>query len=232
MAAKTCVITGASRGIGLATALHFAKQGYQIVAAARHETELAAAGQKIEAAGATCQVVVLDVGRPEDARRLIGEAHRRFGRIDVLVNNAGHAPLAPLEKFAAAELDRVLAVNVAASFHTTQAVWPFMQAQHGGVIVNLSSRASVDPFPGFAVYGASKAWVNVFSHALADEGRPHNIRVFAVAPGAVETGLLRGAFPDFPREKTLAPADVARVIVSLCDEAMAPCSGQTVFVRK
>jgi NAD(P)-dependent dehydrogenase (short-subunit alcohol dehydrogenase family) len=232
MPVRTCVITGASRGIGLATALRFAEQGCQIVAAARQEADLTAACRQIEAAGAKVHSVVVDVGQPDAARRLIDAAQQRFGRIDVLVNNAGRAPLAPLGKFDPAEFDRVLAVNVAAIFHTSQAVWPFMQAQHGGVIVNISSRAAVDPFPGFAVYGASKAWVNLFSQALADEGRPHNIRVFSVAPGAVETGLLRAAFPDFPREKTLAPDDVARVIVALCDESMAPSSGQTVSVRK
>ena len=232
MSVRTCVITGASRGIGLATAFRFAKQGCQIVVAARREAELATACRQIEAAGAKCHAIVVDIGQPDAARRLIDAAQQRFGRVDVLVNNAGRAPLAPLEKFDPAEFDRVLAVNVAAIFHTTQAVWPLMQTQRGGVIINISSRASVDPFPGFAVYGASKAWVNIFSQAVADEGRPHNIRVFSVAPCAVETTLMRSAFPDFPPDKALDPADVAEVILRLCGPEFAPCSGQTIFVRK
>ena len=121
---------------------------------------------------------------------------------------------------------------MAAIFHTTRAVWPLMKAQGGGVIINMSSMAAVDPFPGFAVYGASKAWVNLFSQATASEGKPHGIRVFSVAPGAVETGLMRASFPDFPADKTLAPDEVAAVILSLCEPALAPCSGQTLFVRK
>jgi 3-oxoacyl-[acyl-carrier protein] reductase len=107
-----------------------------------------------------------------------------------------------------------------------------MKSQGGGVLVNVSSMASVDPFRGFSIYGASKAWVNLFTQAIAEEGRPLGIRAFAVAPGAVETQMLRANFPDIPRDRTLEPADVAAVILSLCDERMRHCSGQTIFVRK
>jgi len=232
MSVKTCVITGASRGIGLATALRFAKQGCNVAAVARSEADLATAAKQVRALGATCEAIVRDVAAPDGARDAIALAAERFGRVDVLVNNAGVAPLAPIDKFTRAEFERVVAVNMAAVFHTTQAVWPIMVRQGGGVIVNISSVASVDPFPGFAVYGASKAWVNIFSHALAGEGKPLGIRVFAVAPGAVETSLLRASFANFPAEKTLDPDEVAAVIDSVCDERMAHASGDTIFVRK
>ena len=84
----------------------------------------------------------------------------------------------------------------------------------------------------FAAYGAAKAWVNLWSKALADEGRAYGIRVFAVAPGAVETQMLRGAFPDFPSNETLQPSDVADVIHALAQPACRYVSGQTVFVKK
>lgn len=232
MSARTCMITGASRGIGLATALRFAQAGDNVVALARGQTDLEKAAQRIEAAGGVCYALAADVARGDDVRRAIQAAVQRFSRIDVLVNNAGVAALATVDKLDPAEFDRTYAVNMAAIFHATRAVWPLMKAQGGGVIINISSLAAVDPFPGFAVYGASKAWVNLFSQATADEGKPFGIRVFSVAPGAVETRLMRASFPDFPAAKTLDPEEVAAVIVSLCDPALAPCAGQTIFVRK
>ncbi|MEW6252392.1 MAG: SDR family oxidoreductase [Planctomycetota bacterium] len=230
--ARTCVITGASRGIGLATALRFARDGYQIIATARTADRLAAAAPHIRAAGGACEPVVADVARPEDARRVVQVAVERFGRVDVLVNNAGVAPLGTIEQLPIADFDAVLALNIAAVFHSTRAVWPIMRKQGGGVIVNISSVAAVDPFPGFAVYGASKAWVNLFSQAMAAEGKPFGIRVYAVAPGAVETELLRSTFPDLPADRTLAPEAVAGVVFEICGDAFVPCSGQTLFVRK
>jgi len=117
-------------------------------------------------------------------------------------------------------------------FFCTRSVWPVMRAGGGGTVVNLSSLASIDPFPGFAVYGGTKAWVNTFTKAAADEGRPHGIRVLAVAPGAVETRMLRHHFPDFPATETLAPDDVARLVEACCGPALAHSSGQTLFIRR
>lgn len=232
MATRTCLITGASRGIGLATALRFAKAGYTIAAVARQTRDLTPATEQIRAAGVVCEAIEADVAKPQDMRRAIEHAAERFGRIDVLVNNAGCAPLATIEQLEPAEFDQAVALNIAAVYHAARAVWPIMKQQGGGIIVNISSLASVDPFPGFAVYGASKAWVNLFSQALAAEGKQYGIRVYSVAPGAVETSLLRATFPDFPSDATLPPDAVAAVIASVCEESFSPCSGQTFFVRK
>lgn len=232
MPAKTCVITGASRGIGLAVALRFARAGCRIVAGARTEGQLKQAAQQISATGGPCEYVVTDVGTRDGARRLIETAETRFERVDVLVNSAGYAPLAPIEKTGDQDFERAIAANVTAVFHTTRAVWPIMRKQAAGTIVNISSMASVDPFPGFSVYGACKAWVNLFTKATADEGRPLGIRVFAVAPGAVETAMLRQNFPDIPADQTLDPADVAGLVETLCDDRMNDVSGQTIFIRK
>jgi NAD(P)-dependent dehydrogenase (short-subunit alcohol dehydrogenase family) len=232
MSTKTCVITGASRGIGLATALRFARLGCRIVAAARNAERLGQAAVQIRAAGGECEPVVVDVSIPEEAERLIQRTVERFGRVDVLVNNAGFAVLKPVDQTELAELERSLAVNVRAVFCTTRAAWAVMKRQGGGVIVNVSSAASVDPFSGFSVYGACKAWVNLFTQATADEGRKLGIRVLAIAPGAVETEMLRSLFPDLPADQTLDPAIVAAVIEALCDERLAYAAGQTIFLRK
>lgn len=231
VAEKTCVITGASRGIGLATALRFAKGGYNIVIAARNPADLQKAAQRIADAGVGCEALPVDIASERAAEELIDVAVQRFGRIDVLVNNAGHAPLALIDETSVDQLDRALAVNVKAVFCTTRAAWPVMKRQQSGVIVNISSVASVDPFRGFAIYGACKAWVNLFTKATADEGRELGIRVYAVAPGAVETNLLRGHFPDFPADQTLDPDQVAGVVEAVCDERLQYASGQTVYVR-
>ncbi|MBK9120857.1 MAG: SDR family oxidoreductase [Phycisphaerales bacterium] len=232
MAQRVVVITGGSRGIGLAAAEQFAAAGDRVVISGRTESDLRTAAAAVRAAGGTCEPVVADVARREDAHRLITQAQEIFGRIDVLVNNAGKAPLAPVAQLDPAEFESTLALNLGGVFHTAQAAWPGMQAQGGGVIVNVSSVASVDPFPGFAVYGATKAWVNLFSQALAAEGKPHGIRVYSVAPGAVETGLLRATFPDLPAEHCLRPEAVAAAIVAVCDETWLPATGNTIFLRR
>jgi NAD(P)-dependent dehydrogenase (short-subunit alcohol dehydrogenase family) len=124
-----------------------------------------------------------------------------------------------------------VAVNIHSVFFGCRAAWPLLRRSRG-TIINVSSMAAVDPFPGFAAYGASKAWVNTFTRGLADEGRAHGIKVFAVGPGAVETGLLRQRFPDFPAERTLQPDDVAGMVEWLLDERCQYATGQTIYVRK
>ncbi len=232
MPTKTCIITGASRGIGLATARRFASAGYHLVLSARGEQELKQAAAKVATPGIEAVTVVGDIAQPETAQRLVDTAVGRFGRVDVLINNAGFGVLKPIEETTSEDFDRTLAVNVAGVFHMTRAVWPVMRQQGGGIIVNISSVASVDPFRGFSVYGASKAWVSTFSQATADEGAGIGIRVYCVAPGAVETSMLRSLIPNVPDKYVLEPEAVAATIEAICGDRMAYCTGQAIFVRK
>lgn len=227
-----CVVTGGSAGIGLAAAREFGRRGHRVVICGRSAETLAEASKHLAAVAPGFLALQLDVAEPNAPARLVDAAVKHFGRLDVLVNNAGAAPMGPLDQLAEADFEEAVAVNVAAIFRTTRAAWPVMKRQGGGVLVNISSLASVDPFPGFSVYGACKAWVNLFTRAAADEGRPHGIRVFSLALGAVETRLLRGLFADFPAEQALSPEEVARLVAALCDEPMRHASGQTLFVRK
>lgn len=226
------IVTGASRGIGLATALRLGAGGHALVIAARNAAGLQSAVERLRHENVPCEAVPVDVGTPAGAREVVQIALTRFGRVDVLVNNAGAAPRAALESLTDEHFQQVISANVASVFYMTRGVWTHMRQRGGGVIVNVSSVASMDPFPGFSVYGAAKAWVNVFTRAVAEEGRPHGIRVFAVAPGAVETRMLRDNFPDFPADRTLDPTDVARVICALCEPTWTPACGQTIVVRK
>jgi NAD(P)-dependent dehydrogenase (short-subunit alcohol dehydrogenase family) len=229
---QTIVITGGSSGIGLATALRFARRGNTLLLAGRRQTELDAAAAAVRAKGADVAPVRVDLASPNGPTELLDAIRTYGGRVDVLVNNAGAAPYGPIECMTDEAFELGVAVNVRAVFALTRGVWPLMRAQGGGIIVNVSSLSATDPFPGLGVYGASKAWVNLFTHAAAAEGKPHNIRVYAVAPGAVETPLLRGLFAEFPADQTLPPDAIAAVIESLCTPAFAHSSGQTIVVRK
>ncbi len=229
---RVVIVTGAGRGIGRATCRRFAAAGDQVVAAARTAVQLEETCEAVEREGGACMVVVCDLVRPDEVGGLIETAREALGRVDVLVNNAGVAVTRPIDEIDADSFARMQAVNVDAVFHACHAVWPIMREQGGGVIINVSSIAAYDPFPGFGTYGASKAWVNAFTRGLAEEGRPLNIRAFAVAPGAVDTEMMRAAIPDFPADKALDPSAVAEMIFMLAEPGCGPATGQVITVKK
>lgn len=232
MGQPVVIITGGGRGIGRAVAERFGRDGAAVVVAARSVAELEQTRTRVVERGGVCHAHVTDVTEADDLRVLVEETRALFSRVDVLVNCAGVAPRSALEVLNEELFDVIQAVNVKAVYAGCRAVWPVMREQQAGVIVNISSIASLDPFPGFAAYGAAKAWVNAWTRGLAEEGRALGIRVFAVAPGAVETKMLRDAFPDFPVEQTLAAEEVADVVHALAQPACRCATGQTVFVRK
>jgi len=224
------IVTGAGRGIGRATAVALAKT-HRVVLVGRtiHELE-----ETVSLCGDHATILPLDL---RDADSIAPAAQRvlyTFGRIDVLINNAGFGKLLPFAETDRRTLDDTIAVNLAAPFHFTQAVWKPMIAGGGGVIVNISSMASRDPFQDFSAYGATKAGVNLLTLALAREGKPHNIRVHCIAPAGVETALLRTivSHEQYPTENTLSPEDVARVIVQCVSGDLRHTSGETIFLQK
>jgi meso-butanediol dehydrogenase/(S,S)-butanediol dehydrogenase/diacetyl reductase len=229
---QVVIVTGGGRGIGRATVLRFAKAGALVVAVARNADQLDETKQLVEKEGGRCVSAALDVCDAEAVTALANRVAEEQGRIDVLVQNAGTAAVKSMDELTLETFRHIQAVNVEAVFTGCKAVWPIMRRQSAGTIINISSVAALDAFPGFAAYGASKAWVNAWTQFLAREGRPLGIRVFAVAPGAVETDMLRGAFPDFPEEQTLAPANVADMIHLLTEPTCIHASGQTVYYRK
>lgn len=227
-----CVVTGGSEGIGRATVLGFAQHGHDIVTCGRRAAPLADVCAEVEALGGRCLTLATDLRTPGAGTELIHAALGACGRVDVLVNNAGYAKCLPIADLTSADLAETLAINVERVFETTRAVWPLMRSQGGGVIVNVSSLAAFDPFPGLNIYGAAKAWVNLFTKATAAEGRDYGIRAYALACGAVETAMLRSLFPDFPASSTLTPEAVADFILMLCDRDAAPASGETIICRR
>ncbi len=229
---QVIVITGASRGIGQATALTLARAGAQIVAVARSADGLAETRSLIESEGGRCHTISADVGSFDAVSQLMASTRSDFGRVDVLINNAGAAPVLNMQDCDVAVFDRMMAINCHAVFYACRAVWPIFIDQGGGRIVNISSVAAVDPFRGFQAYGASKAWVSTFTKALAEEGREYNILVHAVAPGAVDTRMLRDNFPDFPADQCLPPSEIASAVEWILDERSRHASGSVVYVKK
>lgn len=228
---QVVVVTGGGRGIGRAVCSRFGKDGAQIVAVSRTAAELDQTKALVERAGGRCHVHAVDITQTQPTQAMMQDVIKRFGRIDVLVNAAGVAPLAQIEKLTPETFDSMMAVNVRAIYLTCRAAWPSLKAT-GGVIVNVSSIASHDPFAGLAAYGATKSWVNAWTRGLAEEGRAHRIRVFSIAPGAVETQMLRGVFPEYPKEDTLDAADVAEMVHAVAQPACRYATGQTIFIQR
>ena len=229
------LVTGASSGIGRETALGLARLGYTLVLAARGGERLDAVGEEAAALGAADVMLrSTDVGLLADVETLIDVALEAFDRIDVLVNNAGVAPLTPLGEYDAEAIERVYFVNAIGPAVAINRAWPAMVRADGGRIVNVSTIGTKDPFPGFFAYAAAKSALNSMTRSIALEGEKHGIKAFTVAPGAVETPMLRALFPTaaLPPEATLSPAEVASVIVECATGQRDAQNGEVIWMCK
>jgi NAD(P)-dependent dehydrogenase (short-subunit alcohol dehydrogenase family) len=175
-------VTGASAGIGRECALAFAREGARVVVGARRRERLDELVAQIEAAGGQAVAAVLDVGEEEDVRRFVGTAAARFGRLDVLVNNAGYGVHGRVEETPAAAFERIMRVNYLGTVHGCRAALPVMKRQGSGVIVNISSIVGHRALPGGAAYAASKAAQISLSESLRVELRGSGIHVCSVHP--------------------------------------------------
>lgn len=241
MSRQVALVTGAGSGIGRATALALAGAGWSVALAGRRADAL---GETARAIGddSRSMTVVGDVSVPEQAAGAVAEVVARFGRLDAVVNNAGSAPLAPIDRTTPELLQACFAVNALAPGYVIAAAWPVFRRQAEeakargesprATVVNVSSMATKEPFAGFFAYAAAKASVNLMAQSCAKEGRAIGVRAFAVAPGAVETPMLRSNFPEkmIPRGKALPPEDVARVIVACVLGERDVENGQVIWV--
>ena len=184
------IVTGGSKGIGLAVARAFLDRGMQVSITGRNEKELRAAAGRL-GSSTNVHAVVADVREPADAQRTLDETVARFGGADVLVNNAGVGRFANVADMSIESWRQVIDTNLSGVFYCTHAVLPEMRRRGGGYIINISSLAGKNAFTGGAAYCASKAGLNAFSEALMQEVRYDNIRVSYVMPGSVSTGFRR-----------------------------------------
>jgi NADP-dependent 3-hydroxy acid dehydrogenase YdfG len=186
---KVVVITGASSGLGEATARHLSAQGARLVLGARRIERLQALAGELTGSGGKALAIATDVTDRAQVKRLVDAAVQTCGRIDVMINNAGLMPQAPLERLKVDEWDRMVDVNLKGVLYGIAAALPYMKEQKSGHIINVSSVAGHKVGPGFAVYAATKHAVRALTEGLRQEVKPYNIRTTVISPGAVATEL-------------------------------------------
>lgn len=205
---KVVLVTGASSGIGEATARRLAADGHRLFLGARRTDRLEALAAELTAAGGTAAFRRLDVTDAADVQAFVAAARACHGRVDVLVNNAGVMPLSPLEALRTEEWDRMIDVNVRGVLHGIAAALPVMRAQGGGHFVNIASVGAYEVSPTAAVYCATKFAVRAISEGLRQESTG-DIRVTLVSPGVTESELAEGISDPVAREAMKAYRAVA-----------------------
>jgi len=186
---KVVVITGASSGLGEATARFLSAQGASLVLGARRLDRLGALADELSRRGGKALALPMDVTQCDQVKRLVDAAVQTCGRIDVMINNAGLMPQAPLERLKIDEWNRMIDVNIKGVLYGIAAALPHMKQQKAGHFINVSSVAGHRVGPGFAVYAATKHAVRALSEGLRQEVKPYNIRTTVISPGAVATEL-------------------------------------------
>ena len=239
LAGRTAVVTGGTRGIGLAIARVLAEDGASVVVSGRDATRLDVAVKEIESLGGSALGVVADQSKREDCDRLLEAAKERFGRIDVLVNNAGITRDQLLVRMKDDDWDQVMDTNLRGVFLMTRAAAKSMMRQRSGRIINIASTAGAMGNPGQVNYSAAKAGVIGLTKAAARELAHWNILVNAVAPGLIETDMTAaisaeardGLLQQVPLKRMGAAREVAEVVRFLAGDGAAYVTGQTIHVN-
>jgi NADP-dependent 3-hydroxy acid dehydrogenase YdfG len=217
---KVVVITGASSGMGEAAAKHLANLGASVVLGARRADKIEKLSQQINDNGGKSLAIAVDVTKRDQVKQFVDSAVKHFGRVDVILNNAGIMPLSPIDRLNVDEWDTMIDVNIKGVLNGIAAVLPYMKEQKSGQIINTSSVAGHKVFGGSAVYSATKFAVRALSEGLRMEVKPYNIRTTIVCPGAVKTELLehiseadiQQANQDYVGAVGISPDSFARVV--------------------
>ncbi|MBV9712292.1 MAG: SDR family oxidoreductase [Ktedonobacteraceae bacterium] len=228
---QVAIITGAGRGIGQATAQLFAHKGAQVVLFSRTQTHLDETAASITRIGGNVLAIAGDVAREDDVHRLFLATRDTYGHVDILINCAGMVAVRPFVEMDVATWDAVLAVNLRGTFLCCREAFRIMAEQRSGVIINISSLSGVkgvEKFPGLSAYNVSKSGVAGLTEILAVEGKPYNIRVSAVSPGAVDTEMLQQAAPHLKAGVT--PEDMAEMLLFLADDSGRMLNGSNIEI--
>jgi 3-oxoacyl-[acyl-carrier protein] reductase len=212
MEKQVAFITGASGGIGRAIAMRLADMGFDLFITGRNEEKLKVLTENLEEKGVSVAYDPVDLADEQAVPALNHAFLKNFGRLDVLVNNAGMAVSKPFEEVTVEDWDLIMKVNAQAPFFLTQALVPMMKKRGKGVIINVSSVVGRLGYPKQSAYGASKHAMHGFSKALAKELQPYNIRVHVVAPGGVDTELVERMRPDIDKDALMRPGEIAEIV--------------------
>lgn len=248
---KVALITGSGRGIGRATAQLFAKEGAHVFLSARTEAELRATAENIANDGGQADFHIADVAHEKDCTALVDVATKKFGRIDILINNAGHyGPVVPVEEYPIEEFDKVIAVHLRAAFLLSKLVLPQMYERKSGVILNISSISAKAAYGWGSAYAAAKAGILGLTRVMAAEASRQGVRVNAICPGPVtetimskelgntlaqKLGLspeeqLKGFLSSLLQGRGQTAMEIAQVALFLCSDMSSAMVGQSINV--
>ncbi len=222
---KVVMITGASRGLGRALALAFSREGANLVITSRNEEALKPVTEEAEGAGAEVLAIAVDVSESENVERLVTSVVERFGRIDVLVNNAGLlGPRVPIAEYPEDEWRKVLEANLTGPFLLAKAVIPHMP--ESGSIINITSGVSIEGRPRWGAYSVSKFGLEGLTQILAAELEERSIRVNSVDPGSMRTEMRAAAYPDEDPMTLITPEENTDVFLYLASDESRNVSGE------
>ena len=237
---KVALVTGAAKGIGRACAVALAQQGTDVILAVRTKESATEVLEDIALTDAKTLVVEMDVASTTSIEAAVEKAARHFGRIDILINNAGIGAPNKIEDVTEQDFDETVNVNLKGTFFCSQAVGKLMIKQGGGSIVNLSSQAGVIALPTESIYCMTKAGISHLTKCFALEWASHGIRVNAVAPTFIKTPgtqkwlgdaeFMKSVIDRIPLGKVGVPEDVAKSVVFLASDAAAMITGETLMI--
>lgn len=231
---KHALITGGSRGIGLAIAIEYAREGAGIALLSKSRDRLDRAARQVraEAAGAEVVTACADITDRAQVESAVGQLIEELGHVDILVTSAGIASLGAIDEMPPDEWESMVKVNLLGTYYATRAVWPHMRARGGGSIVMVSSGSGRRAHGNWSAYCASKFAVMGLADALAKEGRPYGIRCNVICPGPTDTDQRRVNFPGEDRSELLRPEDIAKAAVFFASDESRWVSGPGIDVRR